>query len=306
LLGVFLIYYSLKTATPQERQELLDHIVTADPKWLILSVIFGILAHLSRAYRWKFMLQPMGYKPKFINSFMAVMVGYLANFGVPRSGELLRAATLSTYEKVPFEKAFGSIISERIADFIVLLCIITIALIFQAEHLLEYFQIYNINPLFTTTALLLVMVVGILILKWIKKSKLPVFLKIKGFVKGLLEGMQSILQMKQKWAFIFHTIFIWVMYLLMFYVIVFTIPETTTLNFGAVMAAFVIGSLAISATNGGIGVYPVAIGAILVLFDISKQSGEAFGWLTWGAQTVVVLVFGTLSFIFLPVFNRQK
>ncbi len=306
MLGVFLIYYSLKTATPQERQELLDHIVTADPKWLILSVIFGILAHLSRAYRWKFMLQPMGYKPKFINSFMAVMVGYLANFGVPRSGELLRAATLSTYEKVPFEKAFGSIISERIADFIVLLCIITIALIFQAEHLLEYFQIYNINPLFTTTALLLVMVVGILILKWIKKSKLPVFLKIKGFVKGLLEGMQSILQMKQKWAFIFHTIFIWVMYLLMFYVIVFTIPETTTLNFGAVMAAFVIGSLAISATNGGIGVYPVAIGAILVLFDISKQSGEAFGWLTWGAQTVVVLVFGTLSFIFLPVFNRQK
>ena len=102
LLGVFLIWYSLKSATPQERQELWENISTANPWFLLLSMLFGGLSHLSRAYRWKFMLEPLGYKPKLANSFMAVMAGYLANFGIPRSGEVLRAASLSSYEKVPF------------------------------------------------------------------------------------------------------------------------------------------------------------------------------------------------------------
>lgn len=252
------------------------------------------------------MLQPLGFKPRFANSFMAVMVGYLANFGVPRSGELLRAATLSTYEGVPFEKAFGTIISERIADVLMMLLIITATLLFQTEHLLEYFHVNEINPILSFVILFILLAFGILALIIIRRSKHPLLIKFKNFAKGLLEGMRSIIKMKQKWKFIFHTVFIWAMYIAMFYVIIFAVPETASMPFSVVMAAFVVGSFAISATNGGIGVYPIAIGAILMLYNFSRQGGEAFGWLTWGAQSLVVLVLGALSFVFLPVFNRSK
>lgn len=284
----------------------MENIAAANPWWIFLSLIFGLLAHLSRAYRWKFLLAPMGYKPRFLNSFMAVMVGYLANFGIPRSGEVLRAVTISGYEDIPFEKAFGTIISERIADFLMLLTIIGVTLLLQTEYLLTYFNENNINPLLTVAILFGLLAVGVIILKHIKRSKHGFFVKIRKFAKGLLEGMRSILKMKNKGAFIFHTLFIWAMYILMFYILIFTVPETARMSFGLVMVAFVVGSFAISATNGGIGVYPIAIGASLLLFDISKQSGEAFGWITWGTQTLLVIIVGGLSFLFLPIFNGKK
>jgi len=237
---------------------------------------------------------------------MAVMVAYLANFGIPRSGEVLRAVTISSYEKIPFEKAFGTIISERIADFIMLLLVVSLALLLQTEYLLDYFEENNINPFLTIAALFGLLAIGVLILKQIKKSKRGILLKVKNFAKGLLEGMRSILKMKQKGAFLFHTLFIWGMYLSMFSILIFTVPETSSLPFGVIMVAFVVGSFAISATNGGIGVYPIAIGASLMLFGINKEAGEAFGWITWGTQTLMVIIIGGLSFLFLPILNRQK
>lgn len=306
LLGVFLIWYSLKSATPLEREQLWENITSANPGWIFLSVFCGLLAHLSRAYRWKFLLQPMGYVPRFHNSFMAVMVGYLANFGIPRSGEVLRGVTISTYEKVPFEKAFGTIISERIADFVMLMIIISLALILQSEYLLSYFEENNINPLISIAFIAVALIIIVYCLKLIKNSQRGFLLKIKKFAKGLLEGMRSILNMEKKVAFIFHTVFIWLMYLAMFYVLIFTVPETADLPMGVVIVAFVVGSFAISATNGGIGVYPIAIGACLMLFGISKQGGEAFGWITWGTQTLLVIIVGGFSFLFLPLINGKK
>lgn len=237
---------------------------------------------------------------------MAVMVGYLANFGIPRSGEVLRAVTISGYDDIPFEKAFGTIIAERIADFVMLMLIIGIVLLLQTENLLTYFRENEINPLLTMAILFILLGAGILVLKFIKNAQSGILLKVKKFAKGLLEGMKSILNMEKKGAFIFHTIFIWFMYILMFYVLIFTVPETAQMQFGVAMIAFVVGSFAISATNGGIGVYPVAIGASLMLFGISKQGGEAFGWITWGTQTLLVIVVGGLSFLFLPILNGKK
>lgn len=306
MLGVFLIWFSIKNATPLEREELLNNITSANPIFIIISLLCGLLSHLSRAYRWKFLLEPLGYKPQFANSFMAVMIAYLANFGIPRSGEVLRGVTISSYENIPFEKAFGTIISERIADFIMLLLVIAAAMILQTEYLLAYFEDNNINPFFTIAILLGLLALGVFFLKIIKKSKIGVLKKIKKFAKGLLQGMRSILKMKQKGAFLFHTLFIWLMYICMFYALIFTVPETSGLPFGVVLLAFVVGSFAISATNGGIGVYPIAIGASLMLFGISKQGGEAFGWITWGTQTLLIIIVGGLSFLFLPIYNRKK
>jgi uncharacterized protein (TIRG00374 family) len=305
-LGIFLVWYSLQSSTAQERESLWQSIVDANKFWIAVSFVLGTLSHLSRAYRWKFMLEPMGYTTRLPNRFMAVMVAYLANFGIPRSGEVLRAATLTTYEKVPFEKGFGTIISERVADLLILMLIIGVALILQTDDLLGYLHDQNIKPMNTLLIFLGLVGLGVLGLTVIKRSNWGPFKKIKKLVKGLLEGMRSILNMRQKWAFIAHTIFIWSMYLCMFFVIKLSVPETADATPGTILAAFVVGSFAVSATNGGIGVYPLAVGGILMFFGIESHAAEALGWISWATQTAVVLLFGGLSFILLPLFNNRK
>lgn len=306
LLGVFLIWYSLSSATPAEREELWNNIKLADMEWVALSIFLGILSHLSRAYRWKFLLEPLGYRPKFANSFMAVMGGYLANLGIPRSGEVLRGATISTYEKVPFDKAFGTIVSERIADLAMVLLITIFGFLIQTEHLIAYFRANEINPFLSLGIFLAIIFFGILLLNLIRRSNHRYMVKIRDFARGLLEGMRSILKMKKKTAFILHTIFIWIMYLLMFYVIKFAIPETHSLTIAGFMAAFIVGTFAITTTNGGIGVYPIAMGAVLLLFGVNQQAGEAFGWIMWGSQTLMVVVLGGFSLLLLPLYNQKK
>ena len=305
-LGIFLIWYSLKSSTPAEREQLWQSILDANKSWIILSFCLGTISHFSRAYRWKFMLEPMGYKSSQANRFMAVMAAYLANFGIPRSGEVLRAVTLSTYEEVPFEKGFGTIISERVADLLILMLIIGVTLIFQTDDLLSYLASQNINPL--NTFFILICLVGIVILgiNIIRRSNWLPFRKLKTLAKGLMEGIKSILKMEQKWAFIFHTVFIWGLYLLMFFVIQQSLPETTGTPAGTIMAAFVVGSFAVSATNGGIGVYPLAVGGVLTFFGVQEQAADAFGWISWATQTAVVVIFGGLSFILLPLLNNRK
>lgn len=306
MLGVFLIWYSLNSATPEEREELWNNIKLAEMEWVVLSVIFGILSHISRAYRWKYLLEPLGYRPRFANSFMAVMGGYLANLGVPRSGEILRGATLSTYEKVPFDRAFGTIVSERIADLAMVLIITVFGFLIQTERLISYFKANEINPFVSIGIFLALILFGILSLNLIRRSDHRYMIKIRDFARGLLEGMRSILRMKKKMAFLAHTLFIWIMYLLMFYVIKYAIPETHSLTMAGFMAAFIVGTFAISTTNGGIGVYPIAMGAVLLLFGINQQAGEAFGWIMWGSQTLMVIVLGGFSLLFLPIYNQKK
>ena len=100
---------------------LIGYFKNANYSWVFLGLLFGILSHLSRAYRWKFMLEPIGYKPKFTNSVLAVLIAYLVNLAIPRAGEVSRAAVMANYENVPFEKGFGTIVAERIADLIMML-----------------------------------------------------------------------------------------------------------------------------------------------------------------------------------------
>jgi len=304
-LGVFLILYSYDKFTSEQLQEIKTYFKDAKYSYVALSVFFGILSNLSRAYRWNFMLAPLGYKPKFKNNVMAVYSTYLMNLFIPRSGEITRALVINKYENVPFDKAFGTIISERIADFVILLALITITLSLQFT-LLTDFLIQKVNPSKLYLGLALLIGLAGIILFYLKKSNSSISKKINIFLFGLKEGVLSIFKMKQKGAFIFHTLFIWIMYLLMFYVVVFALEETSTISLGAIITSFVVGSITIAFTNGGFGSYPFFIAGILVLFGIPETAGTAFGWIMWTSQTAMMILLGGLSFLLLPVLNKAK
>ena len=306
-LGVFLIWYSLSKLKPEDIEAIKNSFKTANYWWVACSLFLGILSHFSRAYRWQFMLDPLGYKPKFANNIMAVLVAYLVNLIVPRAGEIARATTISKYEHIPFEKAFGTIVSERVADAIMLLGIIGLAFIYQTELISSYmFKDDDTGTSYTWYILGALAVLGFLFIWLIRKSKHPMALKIQSFINGLIQGVVSIFKMKKKWAFIFHTLFIWVMYVLMFYVTTFALPETTHLAFGAIIVGFVVGGLSMALTNGGLGTYPIFVASALTLYGIDENPALAFGWIMWTAQTLMVLVFGGLSFLVLPIYNKDE
>lgn len=304
--GLLLIWYSLSSISEEERGLLWQQISNANLFWLILSVFLGILAHFSRAYRWQFLVKPLGYKVKISTSFMAVMMGYLANLGVPRSGELLRAATLSNYEDIPFQKTIGTIITERVIDLVMLLLVVFLAFILNTDILLNYLKIQNISIL----ALVYTLVIGLLLSFvgfWVvQKLNIPFIKKVRFFILEIYEGMLSVFKMQNKIAFLAHTFVIWTLYILMFYVVKFSIPQVESLSFSAIIIAFVAGSFAMTATNGGVGVFPISIGLVLILFEVDKLSGEAYGWVLWSSQTLLNIVFGGLSFLLLPFFSRKK
>lgn len=301
VLGFVLVWYLFTKISPKK---LLEYFQNANYWWIALGLFFGILSHLSRAYRWKFMLEPLGYKPKFVNSVLAVLIAYFVNLALPRAGEVSRAAVMANYEDIPFEKGFGTIVAERIADLIMMFVVIGITLLIQFDFILALVK-ENFNPLKIAIGLA-VLIVGFLIFsRFVKKSTSGIGLKIKNFVKSLVEGVTSIFRMKKKWPFIFHTIFIWVMYVLMFWA---TIPAVDGLDvpIGGILVGFIAGGFSIAATNGGIGLYPIAVASAFSLFGVPEEPSNAFGAIMWSAQTAMVIVFGGLSFLLLPIFNKQK
>ncbi len=300
-MGGFLVWYSLSKISIDV---LLGYFKEANYSWIFLGLFFGILSHLSRAYRWKFMLEPLGFKPKFTNSVLAVLVGYLVNLALPRAGEISRATVMTNYEEIPFEKGFGTIVAERIADLIMMLSIVAITLFVQFDFIYELLT-KNFNP--TKIAIgLAILIIGFFIFSsFVKKAESGFLLKIKTFITGLIEGVTSIFKMKNKWPFIFHTVFIWVMYVAMFWA---TIPAIDGLEvpFGGILIGFIAGGFSIAATNGGIGLYPIAVAGALALFNIPTEPATAFGWIMWTAQTAMIIVFGGLAFLLLPIVNKNK
>ena len=300
-LGVALVWYSLSDI---DTSEFIGYFKNANYWWISLGLFFGILSHLSRAYRWKFMLDPLGFQPKYPNSVMAVLVAYLVNYTIPRAGEASRAAVMANYEGVPFEKGFGTIVAERVADLVMMLLIVAITLFMQFDFIWQLLT-ENFDPL-KIGILLAALVIGFIFFTlYIKKAKSGFGLKVKTFVSGLIEGVMSIFKMKKKWAFIFHTVFIWLMYILMFWS---TIPavEGLSVPIGAILVGFIAGGFSIAATNGGIGLYPVAVTGAFLLFGVPEDPSRAFGWIMWTGQTAMIIVFGGLSFLLLPIYNKEK
>lgn len=304
-LGVFLIWYIYQSFTPTQIAETKKYFADANYGFVLLSVFLSVLSHFSRAYRWSFMLEAIGYKTKIANNFMAVSVAYLMNIFIPKSGEVSRAVILDKYENVPFQKGFGTIISERIVDLLFLLFFTAIAFIIKFEILYDYiFEAIPASILYVLAAGILLIIISVPI--YIQFSKSNINKRLKDFIIGLKEGVFSILKMKKKGPFILHTFFIWGLYILSFYTAMHALPETSNISIGTIIITFVVGSFTFAFTNSGFGTYPAAIAGILSVFGIAKTVGVALGWIVWISNISSIVIFGVLSLILLPIYNRDK
>lgn len=280
--------------------------------WLFLSVVFAILSHLSRSHRWQMMLEPLGKKPSFTNCFLILMIGYFANLAFPRLGEAARVGLMQKYEKLPFEKVLGSVIIDRVIDVITLAILFAVVFVVERRRLGSYAQEEILNPLAaklgSTASLGMIALCIALVgggIAWFVLQKLGYWEKVKKFLLNIFEGFKAIIKLKNFPLFIFHSLFIWMMYFAMIYVIFFASDVSSHLSPMAGLAALVFGALAIVATPGGIGAYPLVIQSIISQYGLEPHLAYGLGTLAWIVQTLVVLVVGFISLMALPIFNRD-
>ncbi|MFN8135906.1 MAG: lysylphosphatidylglycerol synthase transmembrane domain-containing protein [Bacteroidales bacterium] len=319
-IGIFFIWIFLRNLTPDQKKEIISSMGNANYWWILLAIPLGILSHYVRAMRWKMLIETMGYKPGNSNMFFAVITGYFANLALPRLGEVSRCSILTKYENVPFNKSFGTVITERALDFIVFVFLFFLNLAMQAERLSGYINEKIYKPLQakfhitydlsgTLTILVLAFaVVGTLIFLVFRKQIVAnkIYLKIKEVIRGFVEGMKSLIKVKNLWLFGFYTFSIWALYLLMAYIVFFSIPASSGVGLDAGLAVLVFGSVGFMVVQGGIGIYPAIVAETLVLYGVASAQGYALGWLIWTSQNLTIVLVGIISLVLLPLLNNRK
>ncbi len=281
--------------------------------WLVLVAVFTAVAGWSRATRWNMLLEPVGYRPSAFDATLAVFTGYFANQLIPRAGEVTRCGTLNRLERVPVNVSFGTVVAERIFDFLVLLLLIALAFVLEFNRLSDFFMAFFSSKLGASsssnrTALLaggaIVILIGVGVAWWFynknaaKLRQNALFTKVESFVLGLIEGLLSVRKLHNPGLFVFHTVLIWTMYLLSSYVCFFVLPESSNLGLLAGLTVLIMGGLGMSVpVQGGIGPYHILVSGALVLYGLSKENGLALATYIHGTQLLLMLLLGGISFI---------
>lgn len=315
-LTIVLLYFAFKG---MDFKQLWESLKNANYFWVLLSLVFAFIAYLSRAIRWKLLIEPLGYEITSKKTFYALMIGYTANFAFPRIGEITRCATLTKTDKIPMEKLIGTVILERICDLIVLVLLIVFLFIFRINFFGKFLNEHLFIPIkhkfslifnFSTIQLLMMFFIffGLLGIIFILRKKIKnnmIFLKVFGFFKGILTGFKTILQMKKLGGFLFHTLLIWVMYLLMTYTVFFALDSTSHLTFVDGIFILVAGGIGMSVpTQGGFGSYHISVSLGLTLYGITD--GLVYATLAHSSQSVFAILLGTFSMISIFFINKKN
>ncbi len=314
LVGILLIWWSLHQIPPQEWDKFTKALAKSK-FWLIIPIFFILaLSHFIRALRWRLIMEPLGYKPSIMNTFLAVLIGYLANLAIPRLGEVLKCTLLAKYEKVPAEKIVGTIVAERAFDVISLGIVFLLALTLQFNVIKAGWQqlqsggstaTTSNNNLFIILGMIAFLVIVAVILFFTLRHKFESIISpIKKIIKGVWEGVISATKLKKHNLFFFYSFSIWFLYLLATYIGLYG-TEGTASSFSTAISCLAYASIGMIITPGGIGAYAFFMAKVLELNGIEYTLGLANGTLQWFSQVIIVIVLGGLALIMLPFINKQ-
>ena len=314
LIGILLIWWSLHQIPPQEWDKFTNALKST--KYWVLLPVFLILtfSHFLRALRWRLIMEPLGYKPSISNTFLAVLIGYLANLAVPRLGEVLKCTLLSKYEKVPAEKIVGTIVAERVFDVLSLGVVFVLALTLQFNVIQTGWNELNAQNssatntpdnhylLFTIIGLI---VIAIILLYFFRNRLQKTLHGLKHIIAGIWEGVTSATKLKKHNLFFLYSFGIWFMYLLATYIGLFG-TEGTGSSFATAISCLAFASIGMIITPGGIGAYALLMAMVLKLNGVSYTLGLANGTVQWFAQFIILLILGGTSLILLPIINKKE
>lgn len=317
-IGFLFIWFFVKDLTTEQWQKIFNAFSSANYWWIVLSLFIALMSHVVRTLRWQMLLEPVAGKTSFVNTFLSLMIGYFANLALPRLGEVSRCGILAKYEKVAFQKSFGTVVTERALDLLSFILLFVINFFLQYHLISDYVSNRFLGPLsekfsfigkgylmYAGIAFLIIVVLFFVVFhKKLKKYKF--YQKIIHVVKGFWDGLKSLTKIKQPLLFIFYTLALWGLYFFMTWVCFFSLGETSDAGAAACMSVLMMGTIGIIIVQGGIGIYPVLVAETLVLYGIPSITGFALGWLIWATQESAIILSGIISLILLPVLNHNK
>lgn len=312
-LGIYLIWYFFSNMSDKSLEIFYKALREANYFWIVLSLLLSFSAFALRAYRWKYVLEPMGFKTRFWHRYHALMIGYLINLTIPRAGEASRAAMLYRSDGVPFSRSFGTILAERAVDLFMLATIAGITAFLGYDNFVEIFR--QINEQFAPSdapdafpwkvVIYIVLLAGILFLAGLMIFSARWKTKLGGFAREVFAGLLSIFKSQKPGAYFGYTLLIWMLYIIYFAIPFLSLEQTKDFPLDGILLAFIAGSLGITFTNGGIGTFPLLVGLVVVLF-LGKDNpdalaiGNALGMLIWVSQTLLLITLGLISLVLLP------
>ena len=316
-LGFFFVWMSVKGINNKKWQDIKDSLEHAR-YWLIVPVFaILILSHYTRALRWRLLMESIGHVPDKANTFFAVMIGYLANAGVPRMGEVLKCTVLARYEKIPADKLVGTIILERLIDALTLFIVFGITLLIQpdlyGQITKQIFTSPEDEPVKNISGLLLLLIIFgiifILIAVWMirkKKNFRDLLTSFRKIASRIWMGLSAIQHLKKRGQFLLLTLLLWSLYLSGGWLGFQALQETQQYGIREAFTVLSAGSIGMIVAPGGIGGYALFIEGTMMIYGLQQSIATAFGWLLWISQTVIILVVGLLSFILLPWYNKKR
>ena len=287
--------------------------------WILVVLLCYFVSNISRTMRWLMLIRPMGYDAGFWNALLAINIGYFANLGLPRMGEVVRAGTLARYEKIPAEKLMGTIVVDRIIDVLSLLLVIGLAFVLEYKTLWGFLESSMGKKNGSGTSLLqhpIVQLLGVgailfmvLIVVFRKRiMELGIVKKVIALAKGFGEGLQSIRNVASPFWLFVHSISIWLMYFLMAYFCFKAFAPTEHLGAVAALMVFTFGSFGILIPSpGGMGTYHALVIAALALYNINGSDAFSFANIFFFSVNIFFnITSGVLSLIALPILNRGQ
>lgn len=316
--AAFLEDCALKNISQQDCGSLLQKVFKdfreANYFWILMVLFAFTLSNVSRAIKWQMLLRPLGYNPRFINAFLTTILGYFANLGLPRMGEVVRGATLARYENIPVEKVMGTIVVDRIIDVISILVVTCLAFLLEYEVIWQFVEKeVSLSERFGGSGNLLLGFIGVsailLLLFYLFRKplmKTRLMQKILHLAQGFWQGIQTVRSLKNPALFIFHSINIWLMYYTMTYLCFFAFEPTSHLSPMAALVVFVFGGWGIVIPSpGGMGTYHFLAQMALSIYGVSGDDG--FSWANisfFSIQLGCNISIGLLAIIILPLINR--
>lgn len=312
-IGIGLIFWQYRSMDPDQRDALFAAIQQVRLIYFFPGLLIGFLSHYFRALRWKLIMQPVHIYPTTANSVFAVLIGYLVNALIPRMGEVAKCTVLAKYEKVPLDKLLGTILAERAFDTLCLFCIFVLTLLSQYAIIGPFAREMYRNIFLDAAGNFILMRILLFVLAGVIILALSIFFyrKIKNTKLGKIiarigDGLRAIIQVRQKVLFLVYTLLIWTMYTFMAILGFYMLPDMDNLTWMAGLSIITFGSVAMIITPGGLGAFPPIVASILLLYGIAHPLGIAYGWVNWSLQTLIVILLGIFSLVFLPLYNRKR
>ena len=284
--------------------------------WIIaLSLPFGLFSNIIRAFRWDLLIKPLGYSPKKSNLIYSYLGNYGVNLAIPRLGEIWRCTMISRYEQIPLSALIGTMITDRMFDFVPIGVILVISFIMNVPYFKMFFAqnpgmfdlIYEISTsvwIYVAIAI----VVGVVWFCLVYFKEKAFINKIKSSLLNIWDGILSIIRMKDKWMFIFYTFLIWSGYFFYFYICFYAFPFTKDLGWNRGLIAFGISSItATIPIQGGLGAWHFIMIAVFAGFGLNSIDAGAFALCVHTIQALIFTgLFGLFGILALPIANKGK